>query len=152
MLTVWSREQDGYLMTSYTGLTPEIEQALRKTVAYRGFLNNAQADGNYASVEFPHKNDGVNANGETIWTPIARTAWVPIAKALQDTVDAAAKAERIATRKAARQDAATALMAAKDANKIGLDPKTDSIIIVDTAVTTVAQIAAGGITREGEPA
>lgn len=155
MMEVWTHEVEGTSVTSYKDPTAAVLAALNKNVTNRPYLN--RFDG--GSLDIPQRvktpGSGNPQSGNyvaPVMETIPRTEWVATLKAASDARELERKTKRIADRKAARQAAATALKAAKDANKIGLDPKTDRIIIVDTAVTTVAQMAAGGLTSEGEPA
>jgi hypothetical protein len=146
MMEVWTHTVDDTMVITYTDPTPEVITELRKNATNRPYFNNMVG----RSVDIPFTVSGVEPN--LTYTTIARSTWLDMQKAAQDARDAAAKAERIAARKAARQAAATALRDAKTANTLGLEPKSDAIIITSTVATTVNQIAAGGLTSEGEPA
>lgn len=146
MMTVWSHEQDGHLVVTYTDPTPELVTEMRKNTNNRPYFNNMTG----RSVDFPYVVGGTAQN--PTYTLVLRSAWLDIQKAAQDARDAAAKAERIAARKAARHEAAVALKAAVDGKMIGLEPKSDTIIVLPAPATTVAQLEAGGLTSEGEPA
>lgn len=154
-MEVWTHEVNGYPVTSYKDPTAEVLTELRKNTTNRTYINHFTG----GVLDIPKRvitpgsgNPMTGGYVAPVLETITRTEWLTIESDAAAARKAADKAKRIADRKAARQAAATALKAAKDANKIGLDPKTDQIIIVETAVTTVAQMAAGGITSEGEPA
>lgn len=145
-MEVWTHEVDGYMVTTYTDPTPELITEMRKNASNRPYFNNMTG----RSVDFPYSVDNTDPQNPK-YTLILRSAWLDIQKAAQDARDAEAKAARIAERRAARLAAAQALRDAKTANTLALEPKTDNIIIGSTPATTVTQLAAGGLTSEGEP-
>jgi hypothetical protein len=154
-MEVWSHTVDGYQVVSYKDITPETIVQLRKTVANRPYIKHHEDNG--VPLEIAFRPTGTTVPGpqgsqQPVLEVVPRTEWVDIQKAARDAEKAEAKTKRVADRKAARQAAATALRAAKTGNFLGLDPKTDQIIITTTAATTVAQLSAGGLTSEGEPA
>lgn len=143
-MEVWSHEVDGYRVTSYKDAPDDVIKQLKKDDLVKVHINRA----NSSSFDIPYEPDGEPVQqGEFTMQPmkpVSYTRWSDIQKALRAEEAAKAKADRIAERKAARHAAAVALKAAKDANKLGLDPDANRIIITETAATTVAQMEAGG--------
>jgi hypothetical protein len=155
MMTVWSHQVDGYQVVSYTNISEEAKAELQKLPANRPYLKRLEDNGE--SLEIPFRPTGQTVPGpegsqQPVLEVIPRSEWVDIQKAARDAEKALAKATRIADRKEARRAAAQALKDAKTGNFLGLDPKTDRIIITEVAATTIAQLSAGALTNEGEPA
>ena len=143
MMTVWTHEVDGYMVTIYTNASEGTITALNKDTLNRTHIRNRTGP----SFDIPMEPDGEPVDDYQPMKTISYTRWTDIQKAKQDERELAEREAMRAERLAARKAAAAELQAALTAGKIGLDPRTDRIIISDRVVTDLEE---GAVDRDGE--